>query len=99
MTIMARSSSLALTVAVVAIICCSMPRSTTAIRVVPDGFHGSLNPPPSPQPHYAAHGQPYTGPPCRFHGHNYCEREGQQPPPATSPPPMPRRKTIQVAAN
>uniref|UniRef100_A0A453DP44 Secreted protein n=1 Tax=Aegilops tauschii subsp. strangulata TaxID=200361 RepID=A0A453DP44_AEGTS len=96
MTIMARSSSLALAVAVLAIVCCFMPRSATAIRVVPDGLHSYS--PPAPRPNYSphAHGQPYTGRPCKqLYG---CRTVPEPPPPATSPP-TPRRKTMQVVAN
>ncbi|KAM3198533.1 hypothetical protein ACQJBY_073588 [Aegilops geniculata] len=92
---MARSSSLALAVAALAIICCFMPRSTTAIRVVPDGLHGPQNFPPSPRPNYSphAHGQPYTGRPCKQY---YGCRTAPEPPPS---PPTPRRKTTQVVEN
>nr|AJA71654.1 hypothetical protein [Triticum aestivum] len=93
---LARPSSLALAVAVLAIICCCTPRSATAIRVVPDGLHGPLKPPPSPVPHSAAHGGPYTGQPCR---QIYGCRTVPEPPPQATSPPTPRRKTMQVVAN
>uniref|UniRef100_A0A8R7TQ38 Secreted protein n=2 Tax=Triticum urartu TaxID=4572 RepID=A0A8R7TQ38_TRIUA len=96
MTIMAHPSSLALAVAVLAIICCFMPRSTTAIRVVPDGLHGPQNFPPSPRPNYSPHGEPYTGRPCE---HYYGCRTVPEPPPQATSPPTPRRKTMQVVAN
>nr|ACU00673.1 putative protein [Triticum turgidum subsp. durum] len=95
---LARPSSLALAVAVLAIICCFTPRSATAIRVVPDGLHGLLNSPPSPRPNYSphAHGEPYTGRPCR---QIYGCRTVPEPPPQATSPPTPRRKTMQVVAN
>ncbi|CAM0879251.1 unnamed protein product [Alopecurus aequalis] len=43
------SSSLVLAVAILSIICCSLPCSV-AIRVHPDGYHGGGVGPPSPRP-------------------------------------------------